>query len=120
MYVVIEYRDKEYRLSYDRKTAKDMSEYLSKMGEVDLDERAKAVIAFALIKENPELTEEERFAIAEATCEDYPIIDYYESPEAEERGEMTPGLVANLNEMAGDTIPKGFTGKAPKRFKVMK
>ena len=120
MYIKIEYRDKEYRLSFDRKTAKDMSEYLSEMESEDLYERAAVIIAFALIKENPELSEEERFAIANATCEDYPITDYYEDEAAENEDRLTSGLLTTLNEMAVSTIPKGFTGRATKKFVVVK
>jgi hypothetical protein len=125
MHVNIEYKNKEYTLGYDRKTARDLSEALSKVGDIDIYERAALTISFALIQKHPELSETRRMEIAEYVCEAYPVINLKEDIEDddaadEEIAEEEPGLLSLLTEMINDTIPKGFIGRATKTFKVIR
>ena len=120
MHVNIEYKNKEYTLSYDRKTAKDMSAFLAETEDADIYERAEAIVGFALIKAHPELTEDERKEIAEYVCENYCVVSEPKDGEESEVNADETGLLAVLTEMIDDTIPKGFTGKASKEFKVVR
>lgn len=124
MYVNIEYENKEYALSYDRMTARALSEALSTLGDVDVYDRATITISYALMQKHPELSEERRKEIAEYVCEKYPVINVKDEDEGEQRIEEEvegdPGLLTLLTEMINDTIPKGFIGKATKAFKVIR
>jgi len=119
MKIEISYNEKKYTLSFTRKTAMDMAQTVAKL-ENNKDDNLKnfideteTLIKYSLKAEHPNLSTNEANNIVKYVLDNYPLIDKKENNITEK------GLNTYLTEMITECMPKGFTGKATKKFVVI-
>lgn len=111
MKINITCNDKNYTLSFTRKTARKMANGASQLSDKeDVVETAGFMIKGALQAEHPNISAEEANSVAEYVMENCRLVD-------DEDGNK--GLLTYLNGMVSDCLPKGFTKKAEPMFTVI-
>lgn len=111
MKINITCNEKNYTLSFTRKTARKMASGASQLNDKeDVIETAELMIKGALLAEQPNLSAEEANSVAEYVLDNCQLVD-------DENGNK--GLLTYLNDMVGECLPKGFTKKAEPKFTVI-
>lgn len=114
MKLKIAYNDKEYTLGFTRASAKKMTQIAGKLKDNDdIVENAEVIIRASLFDKHADLPEEEAKAVVGYILDNCQLVD------KEEDGKTEKGLITYLNEMLSECMPKGFTGKTEKGFKVV-
>lgn len=115
MKVSIEYKDNDYIIEFDRKTASEIGKAIAALPE-DTDEFTKTelMLKYSLKKNHADLPATLTDEIVDFIIENYALIDT-----VGENGETEKGLLTVINEMLEAAIPKGFTKGATLKFKVV-
>lgn len=111
MKLTINCNDKDYTLSFTRKTARKMANGASQLADKDdVIEYAGVMIKGALLAEQPNIPAEEANSVVEYVMDNCQLVD-------DENGGK--GLLSYLNDMVSECLPRGFTKKAEPNFKVI-
>lgn len=115
MKVSIEYKNKDYIIEFDRKTASEVGKAIADLPD-DADDFTKAeiMLKYSLKKHHASLPAKTTTDIVEFIMNNYVLVD-----SEDENGETQKGLLTVVNDMLEAAIPKGFTKAATLRFKVV-